>query len=87
VDHQVVIADEILSGGQTASYSYKERLKRAIFIVMGAWLTTLAAMVPLIWAGAGLLKGFAITTMVGVTIGVLVTRPAFAAIAEILLRE
>jgi len=87
IDHQVVIADEIISGAKASTFSYKERLKRAMFIVMGAWLTTLAAMIPLIWAGAGLLKGFAITTMVGVTIGVFVTRPAFAAMAEILLKE
>jgi preprotein translocase subunit SecD len=38
----------------------------------------------LFWAGAGLLKGFAITTMLGLTIGVLITRPAFADIIKLL---
>jgi preprotein translocase subunit SecD len=38
----------------------------------------LVALIPLLWAGAGLLKGFAITTIIGITIGVLITRPAFA---------
>jgi len=39
------------------------------------------------FAGAGLLLGFAITTVAGVTIGVLITRPAFGAILEILLEK
>jgi len=33
---------------------------------------------PLYWAGAGLFKGFAITTIIGITAGVLLTRPAFS---------
>ena len=32
---------------------------------MLAYLTVVVAMIPLIFAGAGLLKGFAITTIVG----------------------
>jgi len=35
-------------------------------------------MMPLYWAGAGLFKGFALTTIIGVTAAILVTRPAFA---------
>jgi preprotein translocase subunit SecD len=54
---------------------------------MAAYLTTVVAMVPLFFAGAGLLKAFAITTIMGVTVGVLITRPAYAAIVEILLKE
>ena len=41
-------------------------------------------MFPLLLAGAGLLKGFAFTTIIGVTVGVLVTRPAYAVIVEAL---
>jgi preprotein translocase subunit SecD len=44
-------------------------------------------MIPLLFAGTGLLKGFAITTVIGVIVGDLVTRPAFAAIIEYFLRE
>jgi preprotein translocase subunit SecD len=86
VDHQVVITDEILRG-ESSSYSWKDKIKKAFFIIMGAYFTTVVAMLPLIRAGAGLLRGFAITTIVGVTIGVLIARPAFAAMAEILLKE
>ncbi|MBI5148325.1 hypothetical protein HZA33_01465 [Candidatus Pacearchaeota archaeon] len=75
VDDQIVIVDE---GGIGKAYSWKERLKKAFAIIIGAYLATTAAMLPLIWAGAGLLKGFAITTIIGISIGVLLTRPAFA---------
>ena len=54
---------------------------------MAAYFTTLVAMLPLLFAGAGLLKGFAITTIFGITFGVFLTRPAFAAVVEILLKE
>ena len=39
-------------------------------------------MIPLWNAGAGLIRGFAVTTIVGVTIGVFLTRPAFAVVIE-----
>ena len=44
-------------------------------------------MVPLLFAGAGLIKGFAITTIIGVTNGVFITRPAFAKMIEIQLED
>ncbi len=90
VNDVVVITDEILAGGasdEPAALTWREKIKRAFFIVMGAYLTIVVAMVPLYFAGAGLLKGFAITTIIGATLGILITRPAFAAIAEILLKD
>lgn len=86
VDHQIVITDETLKG-EAQVFNWKERIKRAFFIIFGAYLTTVVAMLPLVFAGAGLLKGFAITTIIGVSIGVFITRPAYAKIIEILLRE
>ena len=44
-------------------------------------------MLPLLFAGAGLLKGFALTTILGFTAGVFVTRPAFAVIIQALLES
>lgn len=86
VDDQIVIVDETLSSRKTARVlTWKDKLKRAFFIIFTAYFTTVVAMMPLWWSGAGLLKGFALTTIVGVTIGVLVTRPAFATILETLL--
>ncbi|PIY60101.1 hypothetical protein COY95_03540, partial [Candidatus Woesearchaeota archaeon CG_4_10_14_0_8_um_filter_47_5] len=85
VDDQIVITDEILKGEKEDYYNWVQKLKKAFFIVIASYATTMASMIPLLFAGAGLLKGFAITTMIGVTIGVTITRPAFAKIIEILL--
>ncbi len=87
VDHKILITDETLKGEIRKIFNWKERIKGAFFIIMGAYLTTSFAMIPLIFAGAGLLKGFAIITIIGVSIGVFITRPAYANIIEILLRE
>ena len=85
VDAQLVITDEVLASGQQAAYNWKEKLKRSFFIIMGSYSTVIAAMIPLLLIGAGLLKGFAIVTIIGATIGVFVTRPAYARIIEVLL--
>ncbi len=81
VDDQIIIVDEIKTGGSNGG-TWKQRMKNAFFIIFAAFFTLLAAMLPLMWAGAGLVRGFAITTILGVTVGVLVTRPAFAELAE-----
>ncbi len=87
VDQQVIITDEILSGESRRAYTWKQKLKNAFAIITGSYLTTLFAMFPLLSMGAGLLRGFALTTIVGSTIGVLITRPAYARVAEILLKN
>jgi len=79
VDDQIVILDETK---QSKGLSLKQRLKRAFAIIMGAYFTVVVSLLPLMWAGAGLLKGFAITTIIGVTVGVLITRPAFSDIIK-----
>ncbi|MFH1308548.1 MAG: preprotein translocase subunit SecD [Patescibacteria group bacterium] len=79
VDDQIVMIDESRVSKQ---YSIKERIKRAFFIIMGAYVTVVVSLLPLMWAGAGLLVGFAVTTLIGVTIGVLITRPAFSEILK-----
>lgn len=88
VDDQIVISDETLSHkGSAKLLSWKDKLKKAFFIIFTSYFTTVVAMLPLWFSGAGLLKGFALTTVVGVSIGVLITRPAFAAILELLLER
>lgn len=88
VNDQIVITDEILLGdsGNTDS-NIKSKIKKAFFVILAAYFTTVAAMLPLVWAGAGLLVGFALTTIVGVTVGVLITRPAYAATMRVLMEE
>ncbi len=81
IDDQIIIADEVLKK-RAIVLNWKEKIKRAFFIIFSAYATTVVAMLPLMFAGAGLLKQFAITTIAGVTIGVLITRPAFASMVE-----
>lgn len=75
VNDQIVMLDE--AKRRTSDSSIKSRIKNAFEIIMGAYLTLVAAMIPLYMVGGGLLKGFASTTIIGLTIGILVTRPAF----------
>lgn len=77
VDSQIIILDE---ARKSISISAIERMKRALFIIFSAFFTAVVAMLPLLSAGAGLFKGFALTTIAGITIGVLISRPAFAEI-------
>ncbi|MBW2963546.1 hypothetical protein KY306_02100, partial [Candidatus Woesearchaeota archaeon] len=85
VDHLIVITDETLKG--EVIYDWKKKIKNAMYIVFGAFLTTCAGMIPLWFAGAGILRGFAFTTIVGLIFGVFIARPAYAALIEILLKE
>lgn len=85
VDNQIVIADEVLSG--EVVHDWKQRIKNAFFVIFVSYSTIVVAMLPLWWMGAGLVKGFAVTTILGATAGVFIARPAFAAIITILLKE
>ncbi len=84
VDDQIIITDELMKGGEGGEGSLVTRVKRAFFMVIAAAATTLVVMLPIIVIGFGLgkLVGFAITTSVGVLVGVLITRPAFGEITK-----
>jgi preprotein translocase subunit SecD len=85
VDDQIVILDE--SRHKEESLNIKQKIKRAFVIILGAYLTMVASLIPLFWAGAGLLTGFALTTLIGISIGVFITRPAFADMIKLLDKE
>ena len=87
VNDQIIITDEALRGESRRVYNWKDKIKNAFFIIFGAYFTLVVAMLPLVFAGAGLLKGFAITTILGISVGVFITRPAYAAAVEILMKE
>ncbi|MDP3881896.1 MAG: hypothetical protein Q8Q31_03380 [Nanoarchaeota archaeon] len=76
VDSQIVILDEAEKKDQSSSV--KQKIKIALFVIITAYITNVASLIPLYWAGAGLFKGFMITTIIGVTAGVFIARPAFA---------
>jgi len=81
---QIMIIDEILVGGgeEKKILTLKQRIKRAFSIVFGSAATVIAAVIPMMFMGIGAMKGFAVTTILGIFIGVVITRPAFARIAE-----
>jgi len=74
IDQQIIVIDE---SRQKNFLSIKQKMKVAFAIILGAYLTSVVSLIPLWWAGAGLLKGFVFTTIIGITAGVLITRPAF----------
>ncbi len=83
LDDLIIILDETTQ----KFLSLKQRLKRAFVIILGAYFTSFVSLLPLMWAGAGLLKGFAVTTIIGITVGVFITRPAFGDIIKNFIKE
>ena len=78
IDQQIIILDE----AREKFSSIRQRMKRAFTIILGAYFTAVVALIPLYWAAGGFFKGFAITTIIGITAGILITRPAFAEIIK-----
>lgn len=88
VDHQIIISDEVLAGiSPTRKLPIKRRVSRAFSIIFAAAATTIAAMIMLAFLGFGAMRGFAIITILGVLISVLITRPAYARIIGVLLER
>ncbi|ASJ01405.1 preprotein translocase subunit SecD family protein [Thermococcus gorgonarius] len=89
VDQQIVITDELLGGSSARGVSRRmgllRRMARAFFVILASATTTIVAMSFLLVYFVGTLKGFAVTTILGVLIGVLITRPAYAEMAKYLL--
>lgn len=76
IDDQIVMIDESRNK-RDSQLSIKQKIKNAFQIILGAYFAASVSLLPLFWAGAGLLKGFALTTIIGISAGVLITRPAF----------
>jgi preprotein translocase subunit SecD len=88
IDHLVIITDEVLYEGKLPSTKvYLERITKAFGIIFAAAATTIIAMSPLVVMGFGALKGFAITTIIGVLIGVLIARPVYGKVIKVVLDE
>lgn len=88
IDQLVVITDEILHEGKVPSPNlYLKRLARALSIIVVAAATVIIAMVPLALMDLSTLKGFALITIMGVLVGVLVTRPAYGRIIMAILSK
>lgn len=93
VDDQIIITDEVLSHQSSKSKNKRVRarmnVKNALFIIFASAGTLIAAMLPLTYigfargaSGIGTIAGFAFTTILGVLVGVFITRPAYAKFVE-----
>ncbi|WP_254766847.1 preprotein translocase subunit SecD [Salinilacihabitans rarus] len=88
VDDLVIIADEVLDEGDVNSRRvFESRFKKAFWVIGAAAATTIVALSPLALLSLGDLRGFAIITILGVLVGVLVTRPAYGDILRRLLTD
>jgi preprotein translocase subunit SecD len=88
VDQLVIITDEVLYEGKVPSRQiYEKRLTRAVGIIMISAATVVIAMLPLALMDLSTLRGFAIITILGVLIGVLITRPAYGKIIMAILSK
>jgi preprotein translocase subunit SecD len=84
-DDLIIIADEVLSEGEVHSARvFQNRFRKAFWVIGAAAATTIMAMSPLAYLSLGDLRGFAIITILGVLIGVLITRPAYGNILRTL---
>lgn len=70
---------------------FRVRIKSAFFIIYASAATLIAAMLPIAYigftrgtTGIGVLVGFAFTTIIGVLIGIFITRPVYAKFIELL---
>ena len=78
VDDLIIIADEVMAEGEINSRRvFQSRFRKAFWVIGAAAATTIIAMSPLAVLSLGDLQGFAIFTILGVLVGVLITRPAY----------
>ena len=88
VDDLVIIADEIMQRGEIrTSRVFENRFRKAFWVIGVAAATTIIAMTPLFAMSLAELSGFAIVTIIGVLIGVTITRPAYGNILRVLLLD
>lgn len=86
IDHLVIITDEVLHEGKLPpTRVFKSRITKAFAIILGAASTNIIALSPLVVMGFGTLKGFAITTIIGVFLGVIFARPVYGVVIKELL--
>jgi preprotein translocase subunit SecD len=88
IDQLIIITDEVMTTGKTpTTKKILQKMSQAFKIIFASAATVVVAMIPLYFMGFGSLKGFALTTIVGVAIGIFITRPAYGKIiSEILNR-
>ncbi len=85
VDDLIIIADDVLGQSDVRSRRvFDSRFRKAFWVIGTAAATTIVAMSPLALMSLGDLRGFAIITILGVLIGVAITRPAYGNILRMI---
>ena len=87
VDDLVIIADEVMTEEVSSSRVFQSRFRKALWVIGAAAATTILAMSPLAVLSLGDLRGFALITILGVLVGVIVTRPAYGDVLRRLLTD
>jgi len=78
VDDLIIVANEVLTKAEVKSnYAFEKRYNTAFWVIGAAALTTIIALTPLVVLSLGSLSGFAIFTILGILVGVFITRPAY----------
>lgn len=86
VDDLIIITNEVFSKEDLNSQRiFRKRYRKAFWVIGAAAITTILALSPLIVLSLGQLKGFAIFTIVGIIVGVGITRPIYSDILNYLL--
>ncbi|MGA9139213.1 MAG: preprotein translocase subunit SecD [Methanocella sp.] len=88
IDQLIIITDEVMNTGKVPTTKrIIQKMSQAFKIIFASAATVVVAMVPLYFMGFGSLKGFALTTIVGVAIGIFITRPAYGKIISEILNK
>ncbi len=88
IDQLIIITDEVMMTGRTpTTKKILAKMSQAFKIIFASAATVVVAMIPLYFMGFGSLKGFALTTIVGVAIGIFITRPAYGKIISEILNK
>ena len=83
VDAQIVITDELLK--KDRDRKLEDRLKRAFEIITTNVTVAVASMLPLLFSGITEIVGFAVATILGSVLGLLLSRPAYSQIAKFII--
>lgn len=79
INQMIIMTDQLF---REKDKHLSERHRIAMQMIWSSAATVVFAMIPLLLGGIGTLKGFAIATIIGVLVGILITRPAYMAIVE-----
>jgi len=81
VDAQIVITDELIKK-RGHDVTTKRRFQDAFYIVFTTAGLAFASMLPLLFSGIVEIAGFAVAALLSVVVGIIITRPAYAAVIE-----